>query len=83
MKNLFIYYIIVSIPLVIILSLYFNGLITVSVFAIFIVIEAFVYRPIIDFFRLKSLGLVKEWGFSKVFGLFRFKFYKEILFGLK
>lgn len=82
MKNLVIYYLIVNIPIVIILILYLNGLIPVSVFAILAVLEAFVYRPIIDYFRLRSLGLVKEWGFIKVFGLFRFKFYKEILFGL-
>ncbi len=83
MKNLFTYYIIVSIPLVIILSLYFNGLIPVSIFAIFIVLEAFIYRPIIDYFRLKSLGLIKEKEFNKMFGLYRFKFYKQILFGVK
>lgn len=83
MKNLFIYYITVNIPLVIILSLYFNALIPVSLFAIFIVFEAFIYRPIIDYFRLKSLGIIKPNDFRKMFGFYRFKFYKEILFGVK
>lgn len=83
MKNLFIYYIIVNIPLIIILSLYFSDSIPVSIFAILIIIEAFVYRPIIDYFRLKSLDLIKEKEFKKMFGLYRFRFYKTLLFGIK
>lgn len=81
MKKLIYYYIVSNVVFVFILSLYLEEKISTGVFIILILIDSFVYRPIIDYLRLRQLDLVEKRDFKKMFGLYRFKFYKALLIG--
>ncbi len=68
-----------------ILSLYTYDLIRIQWFVIFIGLYSFVFRPWLDYKRLRSLGLVeaKDWKKFLGLGLIRFKFYNQLMFDKK
>jgi len=80
MKKLLVYHLVTLIPMIGILALYIYGIVGVGLFATLFSIYAFVYRPILDFQRLKEKGLVKKEDFVKSFGFIRFKYYYQLMF---
>lgn len=81
MNGLILYYIGSNLFTVILLALYVRGDLSIKLFIVLILVEAFIYRPLIDYLRLRKLKLVEKKDFKKMFGAFRFKFYKELLMG--
>lgn len=80
MKNLFRYHLITLPPMILLLALYVYQNIGVGTFAATFLFYAFVFRPILDFQRLKEKGLMEEKDFWKVFGTIRFKYYYQLMF---
>lgn len=83
MRNLYIYHFATLTPLVLILFVYSYKYIDVRLFSVFILLYAFIYRPYLDYLRLKSLNLVSrnEWKKFIGLGLIRFKYYNELILG--
>jgi len=80
MDRLLNYHLATLIPMIIILYLYIYGVIGSGLFAILFCLYAFIYRPIIDYKRLRKKGLVTKEEFIKSFGFIRFNYYYELLF---
>jgi len=80
MDRLLNYHLATLIPMIIILYLYIYGVIGSGLFAIMFCLYAFIYRPIIDYKRLRKKGLVTKEEFIKSFGFIRFNYYYELLF---
>lgn len=77
--KLFPYYLSILVPLAAIALFAINE--QPIVFVVLIFVYAFIYRPIIDFLRLKSLGLVTPNEFKKMFiPLWRLKHFKNLFF---
>jgi hypothetical protein len=64
----------------VIVGLYSYKLLTSSWFIILFMIYAIIYRPIFDYKKLKSKGLVTKNQFIKSLGFIRFKYYHELMF---
>ena len=80
MKKLLVYHIVTITPIVLILALYIYEAIGTGLFALSFLVYAFVFRPIIDFQRLRQKGLVSKEDFWKSFGFVRFKYYYQLMF---
>jgi len=80
MDRLLNYHLATLIPMIIILYLYIYGVIGSGLFAILFCLYAFIYRPIIDYKRLRKKRLVTKEEFIKSFGFIRFNYYYELLF---
>ncbi|NJN43022.1 MAG: hypothetical protein HC811_13135 [Flammeovirgaceae bacterium] len=74
------YHLITIFPLILIISLYIYEVIGTGPFALLALLYGLVYRPIIDFRKLRAKGLVGKKEFLNSFGFIRFKFYKELMF---
>ena len=64
----------------VIVGLYSYKLLPSSWFIILFMIYAIIYRPIFDYNKLKSKGLVTKNQFIKSLGFIRFKYYHELMF---
>jgi hypothetical protein len=64
----------------VIVGLYSYKLLPSSWFIILFMIYALIYRPIFDYNKLKSKGLVTKDQFIKSLGFIRFKYYHELMF---
>jgi hypothetical protein len=64
----------------VIVGLYSYKLLPSSWFIILFMIYAIIYRPIFDYKKLKSKGLVTKNQFIKSLGFIRFKYYHELMF---
>tara|TARA_B100000508_G_C11458340_1_gene277894 strand:+ start:712 stop:972 length:261 start_codon:yes stop_codon:yes gene_type:complete len=80
MKNTGLYYLIIVVPLLIILALMFsskeeqNSITGIVSFFLYI----FVYRPVIDWERLKSKNVKIDKWYKLFIPFYRLKFYKEL-----
>jgi hypothetical protein len=84
MKNLFVYHLIVTAPLVFIIYPWAEKDISTAVFLILSFTYAFVFRPIMDYYRLKAMGKIEERDFWKMWkwgGFYRFRYYSTLMFG--
>lgn len=80
--NLWLFHTVTLVPLVVICSLFSFKIMNVEWFTILMLFYAFVFRPLTDYNRLKSLGIKMDKGkFWKTLGLTRFRYYKELMFG--
>ena len=83
-KNIWIYHFVVTIPLVW-LSLFTTKYDNPTGLVIFSVLfYAFVFRPVIDYYRLLYMNEIKKEDFYKMwkwFGFYRFKYYSKLMFG--
>jgi hypothetical protein len=79
MRKLVVYHLVTIIPMIVILSLYVYAIINTVVFVTLFGVYAFIYRPIIDFEKLKRKGLVKKEQFIKSLGFIRFKYFSELM----
>lgn len=79
-RNLAVYHLVTSLPLIFILIVYQFSIISLITFLILMCVYAFIFRPLIDYYRLKSLGIMNSTNFWKIFGLIRFKYYHELMF---
>lgn len=79
-KKLIAYHLATILPIMIVMQLfifnYIGGLNFVGLFGVYFLI----YRPFLDYRRLKSKGLVNRKQFIKSLGFVRFKYYQELLF---
>jgi hypothetical protein len=80
MNNLLAYHLVTLIPMMAILYLYIYGVIGAGLFAILFCLYAFVYRPIIDYKKLKEKMLVSKKEFIKSLGFIRFNYLSGLLF---
>ncbi len=76
MKNLAVYYLEVLFPFIIILILFKSDYSFVAVISL--LIYAALYRPLIDYQRLKSKGVVNESFWKLYIPLFRIKYFKQL-----
>ncbi len=80
MKKLIIYHIVAILPMMFVMHLFVFGFIGWGYFSELFLVYFFVYRPVVDYKRLKSKGLVNRKQFVKSWGFIRFKYYQELLF---
>jgi|GEM_PF-1036900 len=84
-KNVWTYHLIVDIPIIIFSYYWVEYRSTLLIVLFGGLIYPFVYRPIIDYYRLLSLEEIEEKDFSKMWkwgGLYRFKYYSKLMFGV-
>ncbi|WP_200974553.1 hypothetical protein [Echinicola sp. 20G] len=80
MKKLVAYHLVTILPMMIVMQLFlFDYIGWGNFFALFIV-YFFVYRPVLDYRRLKSKGLVNREEFVRSWGFIRFKYVQELMF---
>ncbi|MFC4873646.1 hypothetical protein [Negadavirga shengliensis] len=80
MNRLVKYHIITVGPIALIGYLYYFQNIGNGLFALLMVLYAFVYRNIVDYKKLKRKGLVTRKQFIRSLGLISFKYYNELMF---
>ncbi|GAB4107563.1 hypothetical protein GCM10028791_00090 [Echinicola sediminis] len=80
MKKLIAYHLATILPIMIVMQLFIFDYIGRMNFAALFFSYFVVYRPFIDYRRLKAKGLVSKKEFLKSWGFVRFKYYQELLF---
>ncbi|MDN3668534.1 hypothetical protein QWY93_04250 [Echinicola jeungdonensis] len=80
MKKLIIYHIVAILPMMIVMQLFVFDYIDWINFSEMFFIYFFIYRPVVDYKRLKSKGLVNWKQYVRTWGFIRFKYYQELLF---
>ncbi|WP_018471874.1 hypothetical protein [Echinicola pacifica] len=80
MKKLIAYHIIAMMPMMLVMQLYIFEYIPFEYFLILFLVYFFVYRPIVDYRRLKAKGLVDRKAFLKSAGFVRFRYVQELMF---
>ena len=76
MKNLGIFYLIILIPIV---SIYFiDNSVLIS---LVLILYVFVYRPLVDYFRLKQLKIVDNFTFKFFMPFYSLNWFKSLYFG--
>jgi hypothetical protein len=79
MKNTFLYYLVITAPLLILFILLLSHSISNSIFAILLITWAIIYRPILDGIRLINKGVINKNEIWKLFVPFwRYKWFKEL-----
>lgn len=85
MKNPFVYHAIADLPYAVILYPWIVKEMSTGIFVFLSFAYAFVYRPVIDYYRLKALGTIAEGDYREIlrFGTigYRFKYYSTLMFG--
>ena len=67
-------------PLIIVVYLFSYGHINTLWFVLLMLLYGLIFRPVIDFYRLKALNLMNDHDFWKIFGLVRFRHYGDLMF---
>ncbi|MBD8488277.1 hypothetical protein IFO69_05920 [Echinicola sp. CAU 1574] len=80
MKKLVAYHLVTILPMMIVMQLFLYDYIGWGNFFVLFVLYFFVYRPVWDYRRLKSKGLVNREEFVKSWGFIRFKYVQELMF---
>ena len=80
MKKLVVYHLVTIIPIIVLLTYYLTNRIGIGAFAILFLLYGFIFRPIIDYYRLKGKGLVNRSDFIKSWGFVRFKYFYQLMF---
>ncbi|QDH77964.1 hypothetical protein FKX85_02495 [Echinicola soli] len=80
MRKLIAYHLVTVLPMMIVMQLFIFDYIGWYDFVSLFLLYFFIYRPIMDYKRLKSMGLVDRKGFLKSWGFIRFKFVQELMF---
>jgi len=86
MKSTLIYHLIVTIPIILFFAYWIENGKTAVGLIIFGIVYAFVFRPLVDYYRLRALNLLgKEdlWKMWKWIGFYRFRYYSALMFGKK
>ncbi|GEO20111.1 hypothetical protein [Cyclobacterium qasimii] len=86
MKNVWMYHLVADLPMIAFIYTWIEHYNTI-VFVVFgCIIYPFVYRPIIDYYRLLALGEIEKKDFSKMWkwgGLYRLThYYGKLMFGI-
>ncbi|WP_339926102.1 hypothetical protein [uncultured Cyclobacterium sp.] len=84
-KNVWTYHLIVDIPIVFISYYWRDYRNTLPYFMFGVIIYPFLFRPIVDYYRLLALGEIEKKDFSKMWkwgGFYRFKYYSKLMFGI-
>ena len=80
MSKLATYHLITAIPIFLFTGLYIYHVINSVSFLLIMIVYAFIFRPIIDYKKLKGKGLVTKNQFIRSLGFIRFKYYSELMF---
>ncbi|GGF46348.1 hypothetical protein [Echinicola rosea] len=80
MRKLIAYHLVTILPMMIVMQLFVFDYIGWYNFVSLFLLYFFIYRPIMDYKRLKSKGLVDRKEFLKSWGFVRFKFVQELMF---
>ena len=83
MKNLFVYHLVENGSVVSFLYPWLEGWISSGPFFILVVIHAFIFHPIVDYYRLVAMGRIDKGDFGKMWKwgtLYRFKYYNALTF---
>ena len=80
MRNLLVYHLISLGPLLFILYLFQIEYLSLKTIMILVLVYGFVYRPTIDFFKLRMKGLVGKREYIRSLGFLRLKYYRELMF---
>jgi hypothetical protein len=80
MSRLAQYHILTLSPILVLCFLLAFKFIGNGLFAILFLLYAFIFRPIVDYKKLKRKGLVNRKIFIKSLGFVRFKYYTELMF---
>lgn len=86
MKNLFVYHLVSNGSVVLFLYPWLEGWIASELFFILVLIHAFIFHPIVDYYRLVAMGKIGKGDFGKMWKcgtLYRFKYYNALTFGTK
>lgn len=83
MRSLFVYHAVTLPPIVVIVYFCAYHHIGVLFFVLLMSIYALIFRPILDFYRLRALNLIDDGGFWTIFGPARFRHYRKLMFGEK
>jgi hypothetical protein len=84
MKNVWIYHLIVDTPAIIFVMYWVDAGLPGVDLIIFGIVYPFIFRPIMDYYRLKAVGEIDQDDFWKMWkwgGLYRFKYYSTLMFG--
>lgn len=84
MKNSIVYQLVANVPILFILYPWLEGWISTGLFVALAFVYAFLYRPVVDYYRLVAMGEIKEGDLSKMWkwgGFYRFKYYNQLMFG--
>jgi hypothetical protein len=82
--NVWIYHLIVDLPTLLFFIYWFESGHSAVDFTVFAIIYPFLYRPYMDFYRLRAMGILEDGEMHKVWKwgtLFRFKYYSKLMFG--
>lgn len=84
MKSVWIYHLVADLPVLLFFIYYFESGRPLSALIAFGIIYPFVYRPIVDYYRLTALGKIKEGDYKKITRhgtlSYRFKYYSSLMF---
>lgn len=80
MRKLIAYHLATLLPMMIVMQLFLFGYIEWYSFGWLFMTYFVLYRPFMDYKRLKSKGLVDRKQFLKSWGFVRFKFVQELMF---
>ena len=90
MKRIFdgpvwLYLLIVNLPTAVFLGFWLESGTPAIPLIVFAVIDAFIYRPLMDYQRLKALGKIEEGDYGEMLKYatigYRFKYYSTLMFG--
>lgn len=84
MKNVWVYHLVVDLPIFLFFTYWFESGKSGVDFLIFGIVYPFIFRPIMDFYRLRALGIIEDKDFRKMWkwgGLYKFKYYNSLMFG--
>ena len=77
MRNLFVYYLAIIVPLVFLFFLRYSA----ELFTIGLIVYAFIYRTITDGIRLANKNIITKkeiWKLASPFGGYRFKYFRQL-----
>ena len=84
MKNTLVYHLIVTLPIVVFFYYWLENGKSALALVTFCILYAFVFRPLMDYYRLRSLNIVEKDDLLKMWkwlGLYRFRYYTALMFG--
>ena len=84
MKNTLVYHLIVTLPIVVFFYYWLEKEKSALALVAFGIFYAFVFRPLMDYYRLRSLNIIEKddlWKMWKWLGLYRFRYNTALMLG--
>lgn len=85
MKNTLVYHLIVTLPIIAFFYYWLeNGKSALALVTFGMLYAFIIFRPLMDYYRLRSLNIIEKddmWKMWKWLGLYRFRYYNELMLG--